>query len=102
VPALEAHLRRVEAAEQAVREQMGGLGVQRNLRVRMLAGERAVVEVDAEALDRARGALGGIEAALRALGFSSVGVRAFRSGSLSGAAGGPAEGSASAVAGGAI
>ena len=88
VPALEAHLRRVEAAEKAVRGLLGAaVRVHHNLRVRLLAGQRGAVELDAELLPAAAARMGEVEGALVGLGFDGgVTLRAFKSGSVSAAA----------------
>ncbi|MDQ8175117.1 MAG: ATP-dependent sacrificial sulfur transferase LarE [Gemmatimonadota bacterium] len=83
-------LRVVESAEAAVR----ALGVTGNLRVRYF-GERARVELDAEALAHwsAEPARGALETAVRAAGFTEVELQGFRSGALNilaGVAGGAA------------
>lgn len=88
VPALEAHLRRVEAAENAVRGLLRTeLQVHHNLRVRLLSGGRGAVELDAELLPAAAARMVEVERALAGLGFEGVvALRAFKSGSVSTAA----------------
>ena len=97
VRATEGTLRAVDVAERWVREALN-LGRRDNMRVRFLAGRRAVVELDSTVLERllsaeadtntaagdARGALERMEFGekLKDLGFDSYGVRAFRSGSV--------------------
>jgi pyridinium-3,5-biscarboxylic acid mononucleotide sulfurtransferase len=85
VPALEDHLRRVERAEGVVRRALGGaMQVQHNLRVRLLAGGRGAVELDAELLHVVAPFMAEIEGELRGLGFDGgVTLRAFKSGSVS-------------------
>ena len=85
-------LRRVELAEERVRSDLlvdavtgrSLLDVHHNLRVRMLAQRKAVVEVDAEMLEAAALRHAAFQEALvRDLGFQSVEIRAFRSGAVS-------------------
>ncbi|KAL4168401.1 hypothetical protein KRP22_011803 [Phytophthora ramorum] len=83
VEATQQHLHRVEKAEDFVRGLIQ-LESHRSMRVRFLAGNRAAVELDNEALEKAVAQLETIDAELRRLGFTDVDVRAFRSGSLSG------------------
>ncbi|KAG7394506.1 hypothetical protein PHYBOEH_005059 [Phytophthora boehmeriae] len=83
VEATQNHLRRVEKAEAFVRD-LVKLETHMSMRVRFLAGNRAAVELDTEALERAVGQYEAIDTELRRLGFDTVEVRAFRSGSLSG------------------
>ena len=73
----------VEQAELIVRQCLH-LGVSANLRVRAMAGEKALIEVDATHIDAAEAQLSALQAAILPLGFSEVGLRQFRSGSLSG------------------
>lgn len=80
VPATGEHLRRIEEAEQHLREQFG-LADQVNFRVRHLPGDEAIVEIDASLLDRI--GLDRCRDTLYPLGFTAVGKRAFRSGSVS-------------------
>ncbi|MFZ1730979.1 MAG: TIGR00268 family protein [Bacteroidota bacterium] len=80
VPATAEHLRRIEAAEEAVREAFG-LASTVNFRVRHLPDDAAMVEIDQSLLDAID--LGKCRAALAALGFRDVDKRAFRSGSVS-------------------
>ncbi|KAE8907095.1 hypothetical protein PF005_g7054 [Phytophthora fragariae] len=83
VEATQQHLRRVEMAEDFVRDLIH-LEPQMSMRVRFLAGNKAVVELDKEAVEKAMPQFHAIDAELRRLGFNAVDVRAFRSGSLSG------------------
>ncbi|EGZ10536.1 hypothetical protein PHYSODRAFT_317733 [Phytophthora sojae] len=83
VEATQQHLHRVEKAEDFVRE-LVRLEPQMSMRVRFLAGNKAAVELDQEALEKAMPQFDAIDAELRRLGFDAVDVRAFRSGSLSG------------------
>jgi pyridinium-3,5-biscarboxylic acid mononucleotide sulfurtransferase len=73
----------VEQAELIVRQCLH-LGVSANLRVRAMAGEKALIEVDAAHIGAAQAQLSALQAAILPLGFSEVGLRQFRSGSLSG------------------
>lgn len=78
-----ARLRRIERAEAAVRTCLRGQGYEvRDLRVRDL-GDAARLELDASAVDQARGNAD-VLAAIRAAGFGAtpVQVQAFRSGSM--------------------
>ncbi len=110
VRATEDHLRAVEAAEEIVRGRLG-LGVADNLRVRLLAGGRAALEVDRALLPRAQAAVlqegeeeeaaaaaaagsgkkkkkkkkkQGLAELLAEAGFPRLEVRAFKTGSVSG------------------
>ncbi|KAG3110972.1 hypothetical protein PI124_g1243 [Phytophthora idaei] len=83
VEATQQHLHQVEKAEDFVRE-LVHLEPQMSMRVRFLAGNKAAVELDNEALEKAIPHIDVIDAELRRLGFNAVDVRAFRSGSLSG------------------
>jgi pyridinium-3,5-biscarboxylic acid mononucleotide sulfurtransferase len=80
IPATAAHLRRIEAAEQVVRDAYG-LASTVNFRVRHLAGDTAMVEIEAGLLDTIDLAL--CRETLTSLGFETVGKRPFRSGSVS-------------------
>jgi pyridinium-3,5-biscarboxylic acid mononucleotide sulfurtransferase len=75
-----ARLARVEHAERAVREALGGAA--RDLRVRDLGGS-VRLEIDADLVERARGDAE-VGAAIRAAGFAeeTMTVEAFRSGSM--------------------
>jgi len=93
VPAVEEHLQKVEAAEELVRATLGGgesgaaglLGVHHNVRVRLLAQGKAVIEVDEELLESAASFLVAMEGRMKAeLGFAGVTLRAFKSGSVNG------------------
>ena len=83
-------MRRVERAEGAVRRALGGaFQVQHNLRVRLLAGGRGAVELDAELMGVAAPVMGEIERELRGMGFDGgVTLRDFKSGSVSTGRGG--------------
>jgi PP-loop superfamily ATP-utilizing enzyme len=96
VPAVEEHLQKVEAAEGLVRATLGGgvsgaaglLGVHHNVRVRLLAQGKAVIEVDEELLEMAASFLVAMEGRMKAeLGFAGVTLRAFKSGSVNGLGG---------------
>ena len=82
VAATPERLRRVEKAERLIRTRLD-LVPSDNLRVRVLEGEVAAIEVDDEPLERLRQIEAGVWGELHALGFSSVQVRPFLSGSLS-------------------
>jgi uncharacterized protein len=105
VPAVQEHLQRIERAERFVRQQLSSLSTTTtsttildetsNLRVRLLAGNRACIEVDHFMLEAASQQLayeGGITASTSTswqayfcdeLGFTSVDIRSFKSGSVS-------------------
>ncbi|TDH74228.1 hypothetical protein CCR75_001475 [Bremia lactucae] len=83
VEATEQHLYRVEQAEDFVRKSIR-LRPQQNMRVRFLAGNKAAIELDEEALEKAKVHFDTIASELRSLGFNAVKLRAFRTGSLSG------------------
>jgi len=97
VPALEAHLRRVETAERIVKATLGGkfddkegesgfnkLGVHHNVRVRLMARGKAMIELDVELLEIAASYLSTFEGRFKKeLGFTEVSLRAFKSGSVS-------------------
>ncbi|KAM3571402.1 hypothetical protein VYU27_006565 [Nannochloropsis oceanica] len=98
VPAVEEHLRKVEAAEELVRATLGQggreggaaglLGVHHNVRVRLLSEGKAVIEVDAELLESAASFFLAMEGRMKAeLGFADVTLRAFKSGSVNGLGG---------------
>jgi PP-loop superfamily ATP-utilizing enzyme len=100
VPAVEEHLQKVEAAEGLVRATLGGgrgggggqgaglLGVHHNVRVRLLAQGKAVIEVDEELLEMAASFLVAMEGRMKdELGFAAVTLRAFKSGSVNGLGG---------------
>ena len=83
VPATDQALQRVEAAETYVRRVLP-LTVAANLRVRTLAKQKAVIEVDEELLDQAVAMLGEPERKeIIDLGFNDLEIRSFRSGSVS-------------------
>ncbi len=81
VPATEEHLRRIEAAEEAIRRTFR-LRVEHNLRVRHLMDDTAMIEVDEILLSSID--LGQCRPALMALGFSDVRKRAFQTGGVAG------------------
>ncbi|KAG7379445.1 hypothetical protein PHYPSEUDO_008589 [Phytophthora pseudosyringae] len=83
VEATQQHLQRVEKAEDFVRGLIH-LEPQMSMRVRFLAGNKAAVELDKEALEKAMPQFDAIDVELRRLGFNAVDIRGFRSGSLSG------------------
>ncbi|TMW68065.1 hypothetical protein Poli38472_007737 [Pythium oligandrum] len=83
IDATKEHLKRVEEAERFVRTALS-LAHDVSMRVRFLAGNRAAVELDDEGISRVTGQEEAIMTELERLGFTSVGIRAFRSGSLSG------------------
>jgi uncharacterized protein len=77
------HLHRIERAERFVKTRLSNvLDESSNLRVRLLAGNRACVEVDQCIVDEAE-QVEWETFFMEELNFSSVGVRAFRSGSVS-------------------
>lgn len=80
VPATQAHLERVEQAETYVRQQLE-LSAMRNLRVRLLAGNRACIEIDGDLLETVQ-SNDWDSYFVDELGFSSVHSRAFKSGSV--------------------
>ena len=84
VEATQEHLQRIERAEGYVRRELA-LSPADNLRVRLLAKNRACIEVDAgEALERVQDAVEKWKCFfVDELGFGSVHARAFRSGSVS-------------------
>jgi len=75
------HLERIEKAEWYVRQSLS-LGPTNNLRVRLLAKGKAMVEVEDKTLDTAKGSLEVWNPFFQELGFSSVDVRAFKSGAV--------------------
>ena len=77
----------MEAAEAIVRQHLT-LHVRHNLRVRMMAAESAVLELDPEVMQEATACLPRLDEAFRELGFRSTRLRAFKSGSVSRALGG--------------
>ena len=77
------HLRAVEEAERLVREHLS-LCVADNLRVRLLAGGRSALEVDANLVADAQDAAEALAPVLRNAGFPKLIVRAFKSGSVNG------------------
>eukprot|EP00946_MAST-07B_sp_MAST-7B-sp1_P002782 g2782.t1 len=83
VLATDVHLRAVESAERIVRDHLS-LGVSDNLRVRLLAGGRSALEVDAKYLHLASDAADALAPVLSGYGFEKLEVRAFKSGSVNG------------------
>jgi uncharacterized protein len=100
VPAVQEHLQRIERAERFVRQQLSTLSTTTatatvildetsNLRVRLLSGNRACIEVDHDLLEAASQQLlttadGSWQAYFcDELGFASVDIRSFKSGSVS-------------------
>lgn len=81
VEAIPQHLERIEKAERHIRQSLS-LDPTRNLRVRLLAKGRAMVEVEDKALVEAKDSLELWKPFFKDLGFSSVDVRAFKSGSV--------------------
>ncbi|CAJ1938288.1 unnamed protein product [Cylindrotheca closterium] len=81
VEAIPQHLERIEQAERHVRQSLS-LDPTNNLRVRLLAKGKAMVEVEDKALIDAKDSLKLWNSFFRELGFSSVDVRAFKSGSV--------------------
>uniref|UniRef100_A0A7S2W2R2 Asparagine synthetase domain-containing protein n=1 Tax=Rhizochromulina marina TaxID=1034831 RepID=A0A7S2W2R2_9STRA len=83
VSATDETLRRIESAERFVRS-IVPFDVHHNLRVRLLAKQKAVVEVDSEKLELTEGLFDDTKRTeLLSLGFAKVEFRAFRSGSVS-------------------
>ena len=83
IEATEKHLRAVEHAEAKVRQEMG-LSMEENMRVRLLPGQRAALEVDANRLEEANNVLSALQLDLEDLGFPTICARPFKSGSVSG------------------
>mmetsp|Transcript_10848 Transcript_10848/g.26235 ORF Transcript_10848/g.26235 Transcript_10848/m.26235 type:complete len:324 (-) Transcript_10848:712-1683(-) len=81
VEAIPQHLERIEKAERHVRQSLS-LDLTNNLRVRLLAKGKAMVEVEDKALVDAKDSLKFWNPFFQELGFSSVDVRAFKSGSV--------------------
>lgn len=87
VEAIPQHLQRIERAERFVRQRLD-LDATHNLRVRLLSQNRAMVEVDELVLDSAKASLKDENESLwqtyfeDKLGFASVDVRCFKSGSV--------------------
>lgn len=98
VPALPEHLRQIERAEGFLRERLQ-LSATRSIRVRLLSKNRAMIEVEGDILDKVRDCLNGTctgetieDASTRQntfteffeedLGFASVDVRLFKTGSV--------------------
>eukprot|EP00522_Entomoneis_paludosa_P015818 CAMPEP_0172455520 /NCGR_PEP_ID=MMETSP1065-20121228/12109_1 /TAXON_ID=265537 /ORGANISM="Amphiprora paludosa, Strain CCMP125" /LENGTH=380 /DNA_ID=CAMNT_0013207981 /DNA_START=91 /DNA_END=1233 /DNA_ORIENTATION=+ len=82
VPATAQHLKRVEEAERFVRQELRHiLDETSNLRVRLLAQNRARIELDGAHVPQAE-AVDWNEKFVQELGFSSVLIQAFRSGSV--------------------
>ncbi len=57
-----------------------------NMRVRALSANRAMIEIDKDLVDSVNSLLPVFEESFRGLGFHSLSVRPFKSGSLSGRA----------------
>jgi len=87
VHATQEHLQRIEAAESFVRQELKNvLSITSNLRVRLLAGNQAMLEVDTELLPQVQAAVRGAvwqDHFIQTLTFASLRVRAFQSGSVS-------------------
>ncbi|KAL0584133.1 hypothetical protein ABG067_006017 [Albugo candida] len=83
VEATKDHLKRVEKAEAYIR-QLLALPESVNLRVRFLTKNRAAVEVDQTILAQARSFFENIQNTLIRIGFASVILRPFKTGSVSG------------------
>ncbi|KAL7558207.1 hypothetical protein ACA910_016090 [Epithemia clementina (nom. ined.)] len=82
VPATAGHLHRIEEAERFVRDQLRPILDQTsNLRVRLLSENRARIELDAEHVDYAE-TIDWENKFVTELGFSSVSIKPFRSGSV--------------------
>lgn len=76
------HLQRIEQAEQFVRQSLA-LDATRNLRVRLLTQNRAMIEIEEDLLDMAQNSLERWQGYFQnVLGFASVNVRPFKSGSI--------------------
>ncbi|CAM9886701.1 unnamed protein product [Chrysoparadoxa australica] len=76
-------LHEVEQAELIVKEELQ-LHAEHNLRVRSMAGNKALVEVDAAVVAAAMASIETLKARIIPLGFQALSVRQFRSGALSG------------------
>jgi uncharacterized protein len=83
VEATTARLAAVEEAENVVRDILA-LKVCDNLRVRYMPGERAVIELDDTRVEEARHMSDQLLIKVKGLGFQTVEVASFKSGSLSG------------------
>lgn len=82
VEAIPQHLQRIEKAENYVRRELA-LDNTRNFRVRLLAKNKAMVEVEDDLVENARSLLNAWQRIFQEdLGFASVDVRKFKSGSL--------------------
>jgi uncharacterized protein (TIGR00268 family) len=81
VEAIPEHLMRIEKAERHVRLSLD-LDATQNLRVRLLSNDRAMVEVEEPTLNDAKTFLDSWQANFREMGFTSVDVRGFKSGSV--------------------
>lgn len=81
VEAIPQHLERIEKAERHIRQALS-LDPTNNMRVRLLANGRAMVEVEDKTLAEAKQSLKLWYPLFMELGFSSVDVRAFKSGSV--------------------
>jgi uncharacterized protein len=82
VEAIPQHLQRIEQAERHVRRSLK-LDATRNMRVRLLSKNRAMIEVEADVLEEAKGWLTTWRVFFcEAMGFTAVDVRKFKSGSV--------------------
>lgn len=81
VVAIPEHLMRIEKAERHVRLSLD-LDATHNLRVRLFSEDRAMVEVEEPTLDDAKMFLDSWQAVFKEMGFKSVDVRCFKSGSV--------------------
>lgn len=83
VPAVSQHLKRIEQAERFVRWQLTTvMDETSNLRVRLLAGNRACIEIDADKVNVAAALVETWQSHFDELGFDSVTLRSFKSGSV--------------------
>lgn len=83
VPATQAHLQMIEAAERVVKDSLMPRS-DSNLRVRLLSKQRARIEVDTDLFDRATAMVPAWDPLFRGLGFAGIhDVRIFQSGSVS-------------------
>jgi PP-loop superfamily ATP-utilizing enzyme len=85
VEAIPQHLQTIESAERFVRSTLE-LDPTHNMRVRLLAGNKAMIEVDESLLERARASVElddvWTTTFVNTLGFASLDVRAFQTGSV--------------------
>ena len=63
------------------------LDVQSNLRVRILAGGKSALEIDAHLVDEAQRHVGEFKGVMKEHGFDNLEVRPFKSGSVNGIGG---------------